>query len=278
MPDTDAFGRTPGEDPLAGIGGAPTGAPVPAPAPTGLTPPPPPTPAATTPTPPAATPQAWVPPSRSGGIGGGAGRPIRILIIVAIVAIALGGGITALVSSVSKSVSKVGSLPDFPTTSVPTTTSPTPSPPSGPAVAPTGLARGSMLRPAAFAKAIARVRAKHSGKLRVVRVEAGRVDVVTVTADGRIGNFDTKWDGTFFDSPLTGPGFGTQALLPFSAVHVDAPQRLVRQAARRSHTSASKIDYAVLTDFAGTPQWTVIVKDGAQYVADVNGNIKRRIN
>jgi hypothetical protein len=259
MSDVDPFGRKQGEDSLKEMGWSlPSATPAPAAAPAASPPissPPPSSPI---------TPTTAIRRRRTGG-GVGVARVIIPILVLA----GIGIGVGSAVTGVKHAVDSIPSI-TFPSIAVPTIPSTGSSPtPAQPGTPPTGLAAGSLLRPAGLRTAIARLRPL--GRLYHLRVAPERVNAQLVRGTTlRITQLSS--DGTVIRNDVANAG-GVLGTFPWARVNALAPTRIVRGAHRRPST----VDYLVLSDFAGTPSWDLYLKDGTHYSAGADGRHVRRI-
>lgn len=301
MAERDAFGNKKGDDDaLADMGwslggsapsvpgGTPTGVPsTPVPVPPASAPPPSVsiggTPPAAPPAPvfrmPDASSLPQIPGVHRGGFGAGLGRMVGLLITLAVI-----GGIVAAViggvNSVSdkvRSVTNSFSIPSFTTATgtTPTPTSESPSTPSKPSAPPTGLAPGSMLRADRFGPALVKLRSKGS-RAQTLRIDATRVSGNVLDASGRMTIVSVSWngDGQVIQTPATLSGASAVSL---KAVTSKAPSRAVARAAALLGRPARRVNYVVLTEFAGTAKWFVYFTDGKYVSASLDGRRVQRI-
>jgi hypothetical protein len=272
MSDVDPFGRKQGEDSLKEMGWTlPSSSPTPvaappaptsAPSPSGL----PSLPSSSPPRTPV-TPTTVVRPRRTGGGGAVVARVIIPIVVLA----GIGIGVGSAVSGVNHAVRGI-SFPaiTIPQISIPTIPSITPSQPATPATPPTGLARGSLLRPAGLSAAIAKLRPL-GARLSNLRVAPDRVNAQIVRGTTlRITQLSSA--GALFRNDVANAG-GSLTTYPWSQVNAQAPARMVRGA----HRSASSVDYLVLFNFAGRLQWELYFKNGAHYSGDVAGRGAHRV-
>ena len=139
--------------------------------------------------------------------------------------------------------------------------------------APQGLERRSMLLRANFGPALRRLeRETGSGRVRLLRVAADRVDVQVAVSGGRTRLAQATFDGETRVITTT-PG-GAGKTYPWSRVDPAAPQRIVRSTTegRRS----SEFDYAVLLDAVGL-RWSAFLKNGGQFQAPPDGRDVTRL-
>jgi hypothetical protein len=141
---------------------------------------------------------------------------------------------------------------------------------------PTGLSSGSLLRPAAFGRAIARLRTGGYGRLGNLRVAPERIDATLVTKDGRLRQVQIVPGGAVRVIGTTSAGFARAHTMTMHDIVAAAPSRLTRSAAGRLGVPAGRVNYLVLSSFAGTRQWNVYFKGGQIFSADPRGRITRR--
>jgi hypothetical protein len=254
MSERDAFGREKGEDSLAEMGWSWS---TDKPAATPVTPP---TPAAVAadPAKPAPTVSAgpnWTPPPpatvrlrrrrRRRGI-------IVPLVLIGIVALAIGGATTALQAG-------SGAIDDFQDAIRDATASVVP-----PAETPVGVESGSLLRAADLKSALAKLPSRQITSLRVApeRIDAqvivkGKMHVVQVRSDGTVSDVATPVRGS----------------VKRLRVNAAAPSRIVRTAAKRSGRAPARISYLVLVE----NEWQLFFDDGLHYSASANGRKVKRI-
>ncbi|MCK9247477.1 MAG: hypothetical protein M0P31_00640 [Solirubrobacteraceae bacterium] len=192
--------------------------------------------------------------------------------VLAVVAGIVGAVISAVDSSkdVAASVQRIGDGLSGGAASTPSTSSGSvPSdPPSDP---PVGLAKGSMLRPGEFGRALTHLRAA-GGRSRSLSVRPDRVNAVLRLNDGRSRNVSIDWKGA--RRIITTPGSSsTVGLTSLRGVESRAPSRAVNGAARLLGRPVSRVDYVVLST-AGTlgTRWIVFFKGGGNPVfTDASG-------
>jgi len=292
MAERDAFGNIIGEDdPLKdmgwSVGGERTAASDPVPsAPTA-----PPTAPAMSATPqsprqftqpamPSAPPRL---PNIPGGGGPNVGRIVGRFVALAVF-LAIGGAIAAaVIGGVDKvkDVTDSFTVPSFsvPSVSVPTPSVPTaesPSTPSKPAKAPVGLQRGSMIRAEAFGKALVRLR-QEGGRAQTLRLDAERVSANLLTKANALRIVSLTWDGNA-QVVKTSSHLSGQQTVSLAGVSSQSAERAVKRAAAMLGRGASKVNYLVLTNFAGTSQWFIYFKDGKYLKASLDGRNVQRIN
>jgi hypothetical protein len=149
--------------------------------------------------------------------------------------------------------------------------------PAKPAKPPRGLERRSLVRRANFARALRRLRAAGLGRLRSFSVRPERLNAQLLTKGGRLRSAQVTFDGEVKSFGSSGPGFGALETVPFGRVNTAAPERLVRQSARRLGHKTSRLDY--LTHRAGTGgTWIAHFKGGRIALGDARGTFVRRSN
>ena len=293
MPEYDAFGREIGEDTLAswrsGSSGLPTS---PVPEPAAPRPAPAPAPAAVVAGDPLGTADASAapmtaatsaPPGNAPPVATGAppvsAPPARLpfqrrprrrpRIRFRWIALLIAGWVG--INVVSNLVDKVDEAAR--SIKIPTIAVPTPE-----ANAPTGLGARSLLRPAAFERALADLRARKIGRIQNLRVAPERIDASLLTPRGTLVNVQLRPGGGFQRFSESGSGFGGLETIPYGKLDPRAPQRLVRAAAERLGRPVSRIDYLVPTQTSGEVTWGAYFKGGAIFLANERGKITRRIS
>jgi len=159
---------------------------------------------------------------------------------------------------------------DLPAVTIPT--------PEAPAVAPTGLGAGSLLRPAAFERALADLRGREIGRIQSLRLAPERIDVSLLTRRGTLVSAQIPAGGKLRRFGESGAGFGGLETIPYARIETGAPRRLVRAAAERLGRPATRINYLVATYTSGEMTWGAYFKGGAIFLADARGRITRRIS
>jgi hypothetical protein len=233
----DAFGNEQDDNALESLGWSASGD---APAPT-LTPAAPPSPTPFAP-PPLRLPDLSSPPRRGGHIAAVFG----VLVATALVWLVIG---------------VVGSHPSIHLPKIDTPDIGTP------AKAPDGLDQKSMLRRGNLAPALRKLEAKVGGRVRLVRIEAERIDVQAVSG-GRTINAQYRWDGDGATVISSSPAASTLATFSWSQINASAPARIVRATTRRG--GAKGFDYAVLVDAAGL-RWSGYTAASGAFLADARG-------
>ncbi len=195
---------------------------------------------------------------------------------VAIVFVVGGCAIAGLVGSIGDGVDTFRSIStEFSrATSVPSP--PGPAAPAEPTKAsPRGLQAGSLVRRAAFARAVRELRGAGLGRPRLLRLAPDRLDAQLVTGGGQLRSVQLAAGGSLRTLSTSPGGFPKGDLVTLATIDRGAPERLVRAAARRAGRSATRVDYLVLTQFDGAPRWLVFFVDGPAYQADRKGRIER---
>jgi len=200
--------------------------------------------------PPARTPPVLLPdftPSRRRGGG-----------IAALVGLVVATGVVWLVIALAGNVPRIH-LPKIDTPDI-----------GASGTAPAGLDRTSLLRHGNLAPALRKLEAKLGGRVRLVRIEAERIDVQVVSG-GRDISAQWRWDGdaatVISDTPST-PG----QTFSWSQVNASAPARLVRATTKRGRD----FEYAVLIEAAGL-RWSAYTATSGGYLADSAGRAVRPI-
>jgi hypothetical protein len=158
-------------------------------------------------------------------------------------------------------------------------TIPTPSlRPTQPAEPPTGLDAGSLLRPAAFERALAQIRRRGGGKLENLRVAPERIDATLITRRGTLVNVQVSATDGYRRFSESGPGFSASDTIPFGRLDARIPQKLTRAAAERLGSPPGRINYLVPSLSDGKIVWGAYFKTGAIFIADARGKIIRRIS
>ena len=209
------------------------------------------------------------------------GRLVRAVITLGVIVAVLGGLISVLVDEgVERADRFIDEFapPDVQAPSIPGARDDAPSEGSRPERTPRGVSTGSLLRPAAFGRAITRLRTGGYGRLGNLRVAPERIDATLVTKDGRLRQVQIVPGGAVRVIGTTGPSFSGAPTMPMKGIVASAPSRLTRSAAERLGVPASRVNYLVLSKFAGARQWNVYFKGGQIFSADARGRITRRIS
>jgi len=147
-----------------------------------------------------------------------------------------------------------------------------------PALPARGLSVNSLLRPAAFGKAITRLRTGGYGRLTNLRVAPDRIDASLLTRDGRLRQVQIVPGGAVRVIGTSGAGFAGARTMTLKGIFAGAPNRLTRSAAGRLEQPASRVNYLVLSEFGGARTWNVYFKGGQIFSADPRGRITRRVS
>jgi hypothetical protein len=181
------------------------------------------------------------------------------IVVVLLIGGALIAGVASFVSSLSDEVGKI-KLPEIATT--------------GPA--PKGLAGESLMRPTAFAAALAKLRADEGTKLSHVRLAPERIDAMLLTREGRLRNVQFTPGGEMkrlgSDSR---PGFDTTSTIPYARLRPGAPARLARQGAQKIGVPVSTVQYAVPSFSTGELTWAVYFEHARYVLGDARGRFQR---
>ncbi len=273
MPEYDAFGREIGEDTLSqwkqGSSALPPSEPAPqrpaTPAPAAVTAGDPlgsPA-AAQAALPQAAAPRARPRPSSDPGLRRRRrrrGTKLGLLLVAGWIAFNLIGTLVDKVGDAARTIS----VPDL-------------SPPA-PAEQPTGLGAGSLLRPAAFQRALGDIRRRDIGRLQHLRVAPERIDATLHTPRKTLVNVQVSTADGFQRFSESSPGFPATNTIPYGRLDPRAPQRLTRGAAERLGVPVAQVNYLVPSASDGKVTWGAYFKNGAIFLADARGRITRRIN
>jgi len=215
------------------------------------------------------------------GTGFGIGRLVRAVVLIVVVFAVLGGIISALVDEgVDRADRFVRELtpPDVQPPAVPGADERSPSGRAQATLPARGLTVTSLLRPAAFGRAMTRLRTGRYGRLANLRVAPDRIDATMVTQGGRLRLLQIVPGGTVRVLQTTPGGFTGAPTMSLKGIDPGAPNRLTRSAAERLGSPASRVDYLVLTKFGGERQWNAYFKGGQIFSADVRGRIIRRVS
>lgn len=280
MAEYDAFGRKIGEDPLehAGWGseGAAPSPPVPVPVPVAGAPPPPAPPAPVVGV--GGFSQAPAPPLHRRPARTSRARPLVGLVALTF-ALAVVGGLVYAISAGMDAIedATTGITPQAPQLA-PETPAGAPEAPASEEEPAAGIARGSLIRRAGFARAIARLREEDLGGVFNLRVAADRIDAQVLGGGGRLHSLQILPNGELHELTVAGSGFGHLPTTPLSEIDTRAPERLARAAAERLNVSTARVDYLVMLRLGDGPTWSVFFKNGTQFQADASGRIQRRVN
>ena len=150
--------------------------------------------------------------------------------------------------------------------------------PPRPAEPPAGLDAGSLLRPAAFQRALAQIRRRGGGKLENLRVAPERIDATLITGRGTLVNVQVSATEGYRRFSESGPGFSASDTVPFGKLDARIPQKVTRAAAGRLGGPVGQINYLVPSLSDGKVVWGAYFKTGAIFIADARGRIIRRIS
>ena len=211
----------------------------------------------------------------------GPGRLVRGVIILVVLFAVLGGIISTLVDEGVDRADRFlreFETPDVQAPAVPGTDEESPSGRQQATLPARGLSVTSLLRPAAFRKAMTRLRTGGHGRLMNLRVAPDRIDASMLTKDGRIRQVQIT-PGNATRVLATSPsGFAGARTMTLKGIDTSAPNRLTRSAAGRLEQPASRVDYLVLSEFGGARQWNAYFKGGQIFSADAAGRITRRVS
>jgi len=171
----------------------------------------------------------------------------------------------------------IGTLVDKVEDAARTISVPNLSPPT-PAEQPTGLGAGSLLRPAAFQRALGDIRRRDIGRLQHLRVAPERIDATLHTPRSTLVNVQVSTADGFQRFSESSPGFPATNTIPYGRLDPRVPQRLTRAAAERLGQPETAINYLVPSRSDGAVTWGAYFKNGAIFLADARGRITRRIN
>jgi hypothetical protein len=147
--------------------------------------------------------------------------------------------------------------------------------PTAPTTAPSpATPAASMLHASTLRRALAAARRDPGGRLTLLRVAPERANLQLAPKGGGIDVVELRADGG--RSVVRSPGTPNRTI-GFARVDVQAPSRLVRQAAHRLGRSTQSIDYVVLINVLDGPRWSAFFKGGAAFQGDAHGRITRRI-
>jgi hypothetical protein len=216
------------------------------------------------------------PPARGKPVG----RLVRAVITLGIIVAVLGGLISVVVDEgVERADRFIDELapPDVQAPSIPGVPDDAPTEAGRPERTPRGLSAGSLLRPFAFGRAINRLRTGGYGRLANLRAAPERIDATLVTKGGRLRQVQIVPGGAVRVIGTTPSGFAGTPTMALKGIVAAAPSRLTRSAAGRLRQPASRVNYLVLSEFAGARQWNVYFKGGQIFSADARGRITRRV-
>ncbi len=215
------------------------------------------------------------------GAGFGVGRLVRAVIIIVVLFAVFGGIISTLVGEGvdrAEDFSREFNTPDVQVPAVPGADESSPSGRAQAALPARGLSVTSLLRPAAFGKAMTKLRNGGYGRLTNLRVAPDRIDASMLTKDGRLRQVQVVPGGAVRVIGTSPTGFTGARTMTLQGINRNAPSRLTRSAAGRLKLPASRVDYLVLSEFGGARQWNVYFKGGQIFSADSRGQITRRIS
>jgi hypothetical protein len=141
--------------------------------------------------------------------------------------------------------------------------------------APQGVTGTSLLAAKNLDRALAAARRDPGGRLVLLRLAPARADLQLARHGGGLDLLQLRSDGG--RSLIKTPGTGPRNAIIFSKIDRAAPARLVRQAAHRLGRSTKAIDYVVLIDVLGGPNWSAYFQGGAAFQGDAHGHVVRRI-
>ena len=174
-------------------------------------------------------------------------------------------------------VNLIGNLADKVEDAARTIEIPNLSPPA-PKSEPAGLESGSLLRPAAFRRALADIRRRGIGRLQHLRVAPERIDATLHTSRSTLVNVQVSTADGFRRFSESSPGFPASGTIPYGRLDARTPQRLTRAAAERLGVPATQVNYLVPSVSEGKVVWGAYFKNGAIFIADARGRIIRRIS
>jgi len=177
------------------------------------------------------------------------------LVVIGLVALAIGGATTALNAGSNALDGFTASIDQATRT---TTTRNTPS--SG----------TSLIRPAALKAALDKLPA---GDVQLLRLAPDRINA-NVVVDGKLHVVQVSAGGDVDDVVTPASGGGTDTL---KAVNSVAPSRIVRTATRRTGRRPSSVSYLVLIHILGKDQWQLYFDDGVHFSASANGKKVHRV-
>ena len=102
-----------------------------------------------------------------------------------------------------------------------------------------------------------RLRTGGYGRLSNLRVAPDRIDASMLTKDGRLRQVQIEPGGAVRVLGTSPTGFAGARTMTMKGIDTGAPNRLTRSAARRLGAPTSRVDYLVLSEFAGARQWNV---------------------
>jgi hypothetical protein len=143
---------------------------------------------------------------------------------------------------------------------------------------PAGLEPRSLLRPAAFQRAIAQIRRRGGGKLQHLRVAPERILATLITSRGTLVTVEVSATDGYRSVSESGSGFSASDTVPFAKLDARVPQKLTRAAADRLGSPVGAINYLVPSLSDGKVVWGAYFKTGAIFLADARGRITSRIS
>jgi hypothetical protein len=143
---------------------------------------------------------------------------------------------------------------------------------------PAGLEPRSLLRPAAFQRAIAQIRRRGGGKLQHLRVAPERILATLITSRGTLVTVEVSATDGYRRFSESGSGFSDSDTVPFAKLDARVPQKLTRAAADRLGSPVGAINYLVPSLSDGKVVWGAYFKTGAIFLADARGRITSRIS
>jgi hypothetical protein len=147
-------------------------------------------------------------------------------------------------------------------------------PSTAPVPATPAVSGASMLHASTLRKALAAARRDPGGRLTLLRVAPERANLQLASKGGGIDLVELRADGG--RSVVRSPGTPNKTI-GFARVDVQAPSRLVHQAAHRIGRSTKSIDYVVLVNVLDGLRWSAFFKGGAAFQGDAHGHVTRRI-
>ncbi|MFL5843600.1 MAG: hypothetical protein ACJ762_02830 [Solirubrobacteraceae bacterium] len=196
------------------------------------------------------------------------GRMVRRFVVLVTLVVIGAAGLAVFGSVETDTSTGGGSVVETSTAAEPAGEAPEPE-----AVPPTGLGSRSLLRPGAFAKAMARLRSRGLGQVANLRLAPDRIDAQLLTAGGRLRDVQIQAGQAVHELSISGPGFGHLESIAYSAIDAKAPARFARSAARPRHRPVARIDYLVLLKAGDEIIWSLFFKDGTHFTADAHGRI-----
>jgi hypothetical protein len=208
------------------------------------------------------------------------GRFVGLIIFLAIF-----GGIGLAVYSAVDTADNVrdsirDSIPSFTTpASVPGASTPTPAgtpSTSKPSQPPVGLQKGSLVRAAAFAPALVKIR-KQGSRAQTLRLDPTRISANVLGNDDVLRIASITWDGNV-QTIKTSTKLTSASTVSLSNVSSKAPSRALARAASLLGRPARSFNYMVLLSLGGKSEWVVYFKDGKYVRASLDGRNVQRVN